>query len=143
MELSRLLYERIAAAHRRLGAPVEDYDEFMAGDGTWTFYPVGDNGGIGIHAQPARDGDSMVVVMPTRLTYSATMQAMRVIERHLATGRKLYTMAWKTHVMAININLRIGGEVLGFDDDGFYHFCHTSGSLRSTHRGKKEHAYPA
>jgi hypothetical protein len=143
MELSRLLYERIAAAHRQLGAPVEEYDEFMAGDGTWTFHAVGSNGGIGIHARPEKDGDSMVVVMPTRLSYGATMRAMQVIRDHLATGRKLYTMAWKTHVMAININLRIGGEVLGFDDDGFYHFCHSSSSLRSNHRGQKEHADPA
>lgn len=140
MDLARLLWARVTDAHTAVGAPVEPFDCFVAGSEQWTFHAIGVDGVLGICAHPERDGDSLVIALPTRPSHAATLQALAVIHAHLATGRALYTMAWKNHWLALNINQRIGGELLGFDNEGFHHFKHT---LRGMQRGQEKYPYPA
>lgn len=135
--MARLLWARVNAAHAVIGAPVESFDEFTANTGEWKFYGLGGDGVMGIHLCPDADGDSMIIALPTKSSSGATVQAVRNMMAHMASGRFIYTLAWKGHILAININQRIGGELLGIDNDGFYHFRHTTNSLGRLHRGQQ------
>lgn len=123
MDLARLLWARVTAAHAVIGAPYEPFDEFTVGD--WEFYPLGEDGVLGIKLCPDLDGDALVIAMPTKPSRAATLSAIRVMRKHMATGRILYSLAWKEHWAAININQRIGGQLMGLDGDGYYHFKHS------------------
>lgn len=124
MDLGRLLYERVRFAHEACGAPVEAYDAFYDSD-AWTFFPLGLDGVLGIHDCPDRDGDALVIALPSRPCHRAKLRTLQIMRDHLGTGRYLYTMAWKNHLVALHINQRLGGELLGFDEDRYYHFRHT------------------
>lgn len=130
MDLGRLLYERVRASHEACGGPIEPYDEFIAGSGSWNFYPLGLDGVLGIHKCPDRDGDALVIALPSKPRHSAKLRTLRIMRDHLGTGRCLYTMAWKNHYLALHINHKLGAEVLGIDEDGYVHFKHTLDSLR-------------
>ena len=132
MGLARLLYARVMAVHSVLCAPIEPFDEFTVGQ--WTFWGLGGDGALGIKACPEIDGDALIVALPSRRSNFAVNEVLRIMEERMATGRKLYTLAWKGHARAININQRVGGKLLGLDEEGFYHFEHTLEGLR---RGKK------
>jgi hypothetical protein len=130
MDLGRLLYERVRASHEACGGPVEPYDEFVNVSGRWVYYPLGLDGVLGIYKCPERDGDALVIALPSRPSYRARHRALEVMRDHLGTGRCLYTMAWKNHLLALHINQKMGGEILGFDQDGYIHFKHTAETLR-------------
>lgn len=133
MDLARLLWARVSAAHAAIGAPVEPFDVFTVGN--WEFFPLGGDGVLGIMSCPERDGDMLVVALPSDHSRLGSARTVRIFRRHLATGRKLYTVAHKNHILAQNINLRMGGQLLGLDSDEFYHFMYTAESL--------DHATPA
>lgn len=134
MDLPRLLWARVSAAHAAIGAPVEPLAQFGTDTGDWTFFPIGTDGVAGIHHCPNLDGDAFIIALPTAPSRAGTLRAIEIMREHLATGRCLYTMAWKGHVLAVNINQRIGGQLLGIDSEGFYHFKHTYEGLT---RGQK------
>lgn len=141
MDLARLLWARVSAAHAAMGAPVEPFDEFAAGG--WEFYPLGGDGVLGIKLCPELDGDALVVALPSNHSRLGSARTVRIFRRHLASGRKLYTMAWKEHWLAIRINQHMGGKVMGQDPDGFIHFEYTLESLdRATaaERGRERDA---
>lgn len=130
MDWARLLYERVRASHEACGAPVEAFDEFVAGSGDWQYFPLGLDGVLGLHHCPDRDGDALVVALPSVPSHRARLRVLEIMRDHLGTGRCLYTMAWKNHLLALHINQRLGGVILGFDQDGYIHFKHTRESLR-------------
>lgn len=143
MELARLLWARISAMHTVIGAPVQPYDEF--GIGAWEFFPLGGDGVLGIKKYPDHDGDVLFVALPSNHSRLGSALTVRIMRRHLATGRKLYSMAWKEHYLAIRINQHMGGQLMGIDNQGFYHFQYTAESLdqaTDAERGR-EHEAPA
>lgn len=129
MDWGRLLYERVRASHEACGAPIEAFDEFAGEDG-WQYFPLGLDGVCGIKHCPDKDGDAFVIALPSVPCRRANLRALAIMRDHLGTGRCLYTMAWKNHLLALHINQKMGGELLGFDTDGYYHFKHTRDSLR-------------
>lgn len=143
MDLGRLLYARVMAVHSTIGAPLEPFDEFGAGD--WVFYPLGTDGALGIKRCPDLDGDAIVVALPTVRAMHSVWEVLRLMQLHTAGGRKLYSLAWKNHILALNINQRVGGRLLGLDDEGFYHFEHTAEGLGNStievmSRGQEKHS---
>jgi hypothetical protein len=135
MDLARLLWARVSAAHMAIGAPVEPFDEFALGD--WEFYHLGEDGVLGIKLCPDLDGDALVVALPSSHSRLGSARTVRIFRKHLATGRKLYTLAWKEHYLAININQHMGGVALGLDGDGFIHFEYTLDSLNAATRAER------
>jgi hypothetical protein len=142
MELARLLWARISAMHAAIGAPMEPYDEFHLGD--WLFYPLGYDGVLGIKQFPQEDGDVLFVALPSNHSVLGSARTVRIMRRHLATGRKLYSMAWKHHYLAIRINKHMGGQPLGVDSQGFIHFVYTADSLNKATKAERgrEHEAP-
>jgi hypothetical protein len=135
MSLGRLLWERVTAAHEACGAPTVPYESFAQPLTGWTFHPLGYNGVLGIMKTPLRDGDTLVVALPTRPSHAAKLRVIALMRAHLATGRLHYTTAWKSHYVALHINHRMGGELLGHDDEGFLHFKYTAQGLERALRG--------
>lgn len=121
--------------HAAIGAPLEPYDEFQLGD--WLFYPLGYDGVLGIKRFPAEDGDVLFVALPSNHSRRGSALTVRIMRQHLATGRKLYSMAWREHYMAIRINQHMGGKVLGVDSQGFIHFEYTAASLDAATRAER------
>ena len=118
--------------HQVIGAPTEAFELLSTGD--WHFWPLGTDGAVGIKPLPDRDGDGLAVALPFKREVGAYKAFLRVVNDHLKSGRNLYSMAWKGHVLAINANQRIGGEVLGIDAEGYIHFRHTWQSFeQATH----------
>lgn len=110
------------AAHVAIGAPTEPFGEFSAGE--WDLTPLGVDGAIGFKLCPELDGDSVVVALPTDHSPAAGRQVVRLIRGRVATGRKVYSAAWKNHVLAVNINVRMGARCLGESPDGYIHFVY-------------------
>lgn len=135
MELARLLWARISAMHASIGAPMEPYDEFHLGD--WLFFPLGYDGVLGIKQYPDEDGDVLFVALPSNHSRLGSARTVRLMRNHLANDRKLYSMAWKEHWLAININQRMGGQLMGIDERGFYHFVYSAESLDQATRAER------
>jgi hypothetical protein len=130
MDLAHLLHARVTAMHECIGAPVEPFDVFTVGE--WEFFPLGPTGALGIKSCPELDGDALIVALPIDHSRWASARTIQIMRRHMEKGRNLYTLAWHGHVLAININNRVGGVALGIDSDGFIHYKHTLEGLVKT-----------
>lgn len=148
--LWKLLNDRVNAAHRAMGAPLEELeteDQLPK----WTFFTLGYDGVLGIKSDPERDGDTLLVALPSNGSRIGSKRTVQIMKAWCASGRKLYTSAWEGHHLAIRINRHMGGVVLGKDADGFIHFEHTTESLaqaaaskttpdREHHDGQEKHS---
>lgn len=129
-DLGMLLWSRINAAHVAMGAPTEDLAD-PADLPLWTFFDLGYDGVLGIKACPERDGDQLLVALPSNGSRLGSKRTVQIMKAWTATGRALYSSAWSGHHLAVRINRHMGAHVLGLDSDGFIQFKHTSDSLRA------------
>lgn len=120
--LARLLYARVMSAHEMVGAPIEPFGDFAAGD--WDLTHLGTDGVIGFKLCPENDGDSVIVALPTNHSPAASRRVVRMIWGRVQAGRKVYSAAWKNHTLAVNINVRMGARALGETPDGYFHFVY-------------------
>lgn len=133
MDVAERLWASVAAAHAAVGAPMEAFD--AAASQHWHYVELPGGGILGFMPDSTRDGDFLVVSLPSPMSFRASNHTLLEMAKYMErTGRVLYTMAHKNHLLALNINQHIGGELLGVDEDGYYHFKHTLQGLR---RGKR------
>ena len=140
--LAYRLWSAITEEHGKLGAPIEPFDPQEHVVEKWQFHVLGEHSLCAICPGP-EDEDAFVIAIDPREKGIAGRRALRVMQRHCASGRMLHTLAFVRNFNAIRVNRQCNGEFLGLDADGFFHYRHTAETLSKRQRHPKALGYEA
>lgn len=130
------LWSAITDEHGKLGAPIEPFDPNEHVVERWQFHVLGDSSLCAICPGPDKEDAFVIAIHPSEKGV-AGRRALRLMQRHCATGRSLHTLAFVRNFNAIRVNRQCNGQFLGLDSDGFFHYRHTAESLSRRERHPK------
>jgi hypothetical protein len=111
LELAHELSEAHRKVHARLGAPHEDYYP-MHGE----YFRIGTKGVIGVM------GDHVHTFIHPDDKLRGTRDAIRLYRRLLDEGKRVILPVYMLNWPSIEAIKRMGGTLLGVDEDNFFHY---------------------